>query len=296
MAPALPLRSSVRTARDGVTVARLRIAMGTSLAIEATAESEETARIAIEAAFDAVADVEARMHPRRPGSDVARINAAAAPSVIRVHASTWEVLELARRLHTLSDGVFDPCTPVKSGRLADLELGRGPWVIAHAPVALDLGGIAKGHAVDRALGALKDGGCSVGLVNAGGDLRVFGPRPRPLLLRRSDGGCEPLALLDSALAVSEPDRAQRPSEHLGYYSRVGAVRRLRPFAAVMAPQAVLADALTKCALLCPPEVVRRITRAFGPGVESVCEGSRRCLETTPAGPHLVPISAGEFLP
>jgi len=43
--------------------------------------------------------------------------------------------------------------------------------------ALDLGGVAKGYVVDRALDVLRRGGCSAALVNAGGDLRAFGRKP-----------------------------------------------------------------------------------------------------------------------
>ncbi|HET7756895.1 MAG TPA: FAD:protein FMN transferase [Steroidobacteraceae bacterium] len=268
MAPALLRRFAPETPPAPATLARMRIALGTSLAIEATAQSEPAVRAAVEAAFAAAGDVETRMHPHGSGSDVARINAAPPGTRINIHASTWAVLRLARRLHTLSGGAFDPCTPFRSGRLEDLELGETtPWVIAHAPLALDLGGIAKGHAVDCAVEALREGGCSAGLVNAGGDLRVFGPRHAPILLRRSDGSCEPLELHDAALAVSEIDAPRRPPEHLGYYSRTGAAALCCRFAAVIAPEAALADALTKCVLLCPPEVLEQLVPALGPGVE-----------------------------
>jgi thiamine biosynthesis lipoprotein len=270
MAPALLRPSAPETPPAPATLTRVRIALGTSLAIEAAADSEDAARAAVEAAFAAASEVERRMHPHRPGSDVARLNAAPPGTRIPVHASTWEVLKLARRLHTLSAGAFDPCTPLKSGALGDLELGETPWVIAHAPLVLDLGGIAKGFAVDCAVKALREGGCSAGLVNAGGDLRVFGPQRAPVLLRRSDGRCETLALDDAALAVSELDAARRPSEHRGYYSRAGAARFFSRFAAVIAPEAVLADTLTKCVLLCPPEALGQILRALGAGVEVPC--------------------------
>ena len=246
---------------------RLRIALGTSVAIEAKGESEEAAHAATEAAFAAVAEVEGLMHPHRAGSDIACLNAAAPGTQVSVHASTWEVLRLAQRLYVLSDGLFDPCTPLKAARLGDLEIGGAPWVIAHAPVALDLGGIAKGHAVDRAVEALIDGGCSAGLVNAGGDLRVFGPQLAPILLRASDGRCAALELENAALAVSELEGARPPPGHLGYYSRSGTKMPRCRLAAVIAPRAVLADALTKCALLAPPEVLERIVGALAPGVE-----------------------------
>src|SRR3984893_9525970 len=134
-------------AASGRSLRRLRVALGTWVAIEATAESEATAACAIEAAFAAVSEVERRMHPEREGSDIARINSAPLHVQRPIHASTWEVLRLAQRLNELTRGVFDPCLPLRRGCLTDLELsgpspGPEPWVVSRAPLALDLGGIA----------------------------------------------------------------------------------------------------------------------------------------------------------
>ena len=140
---------------------RLRVALGTWVAIEASAQSEATAAKAIEAAYAALTEVERRMHPEREGSEVARINSAPLSVHTPIHASTWEVLRLAQRLNELTQGVFDPCLPSSPGRMSDLELSgasAGPslWVARRASLALDLGGIAKGFAVDRAIAALRE--------------------------------------------------------------------------------------------------------------------------------------------
>src|SRR5581483_5100056 len=50
-------------------------------------------------------------------------------------------------------------------------------------VMIDVGGIAKGFAVDRAVAALRDFGIPGGMVNAGGDLRAFGVEPRAVHVR-----------------------------------------------------------------------------------------------------------------
>jgi FAD:protein FMN transferase len=249
------------------------MAMGTWVAIEATAESPTVVATAIEAAFAAVAEVERRMHPTRAGSDLARINGAMLGVRTPIHASTAEVLSLAQHLNELTEGVFDPCLPLRSGRLADLELGRSPceaqcWAIAHAPLALDLGGIAKGFAIDCAVEALREAGCAAGSVNAGGDLRLFGARPETILLRRADHSYRPHVLENAALAVSDLDEPRRPPEHRGYYVRgvdgdrrdaAGAIPR---HAAVLAADAMRADALTKCVLLCPERSARRALAAL----------------------------------
>jgi thiamine biosynthesis lipoprotein len=206
------------------------------------------------------------MHPVREGSDLARINSAAPGEITSIHASTSQVLRLALRLHALTGGVFDPALPLKRGRLADLELdfapGGAPQVICRAPVALDFGGIAKGYAIDRAIAALVAAGCRAGLVNVGGDLRLFGSCGQTILLRGPDGSYQPLELMNTALAVSDCDANRRPSEHRGYYLRTGAPRARRRYAAVLARDAMTADALTKCALLCREACAQDVLREF----------------------------------
>jgi thiamine biosynthesis lipoprotein len=178
------------------------------------------------------------------------------------------VLRLAQQIYALTDGVFDPCLPILPGRLGNLELSPGcsagsPWALCHSPLALDLGGIAKGYAVDCAIEALLTAGCAAGLVNAGGDLRLFGAQRETILLRHPEGACEPLSLENTALAVSDADSRQRPAEHRGYYLRRIAGGAARRFAAVLAPTAAVADALTKCVLLDPGASTVRALRALG---------------------------------
>ena len=265
------------------TVKRLRIGLGTFVAIEATAGSVSAAEAAVTAAFAAIAQVERLMHPQAAGSDLAKINNAPLHAPVPVHASICELLNLARRINTLTHGVFDPCLPVRPGRLHDIEFstggsGRGSPtgggsksggastgtnptgdVVCHAPVALDFGGFAKGYAVDRAIEKLMSSGCTAGLVNAGGDLRVFGPRTEPLFLRGQAGELTNIDVTDTALAVSDANSRQRPQEHQGYY---GSAALASDYAAVIANEAVIADALAKCVLLCPPAVVDRALQTF----------------------------------
>ncbi len=246
---------------------RLRVALGTWVAIDATADSEAIAAGAIEAAFAAVSEVERCMPPEREGSDIARLHSAPPRVQTPIHASTWEVLRLSQRLNELTEGVFDPCLPRRPGRLKDLELsdasaGSAPWAVRRAPLMLDLGGIAKGYAIDCAIAALRAAACHAGAVNAGGDLRLFGAPRETVLLRHRDR-YQPLVLQDAALAVSDLDERCRPPGHRGYYVRTGAAAAGRRWAAVLAPDAMSADALTKCVLLCSAECARRTVAELG---------------------------------
>lgn len=227
---------------------RLRPALGTLVAIEASGNTQEISHLGVAAGFRAITLAERLMHPTRDDSDLASLRHAPLHTALPVHAWTFAVLEFCRQFHRLSGGVFDPCLPTTGGRFSDLELRAPGEVIIHAPLHLDLGGIGKGFAVDRALEALRKGGCSGGLVNAGGDLATFGEPEREIYCRRADGHSVVVRLRDAALATSDTEQASPPAEHQGYYH--GTQRTLRPrgYAAVVAPGAATADALTKCLL------------------------------------------------
>jgi len=245
------------------TVRRLRIALGTTVAVAAQAPRPQQAAAAVEAAFAAVARVDERLHPEHLNSDLRRLTAATVGEAVPLWRGTFEVLRFAQQLSHASGGIFEPCLPRRAGRLSDIELHEGACcrAVARAPVALDCGGIAKGFAIDEAITALQSAGCSSGLVNAGGDLRVFGA-PTVVLLRRA-GGLEPLELSQAALAVSDRDARHVPPGHRGYYVRGRAVAQTERYAAVSAPAAMCADALTKCVLLCPAELSAALLRQFG---------------------------------
>jgi thiamine biosynthesis lipoprotein len=248
--------------QQGRRVCRLRPAMGTYVALEACADTDARAAAAIEAAFAAIVRVDARMNPAHPASDLAAIQGAGRGGSVRVDAWTWEVLALAQRLTQLSDGIFDPCLPDAPGSIDDLRLDAPGLVRSRRAMHIDLGGIAKGFAVDKAVEALLAGGCTDGLVNAGGDLRTFGA-PRPVLVRAPDREAWWLALGNEALAVSDPGAASRPAGHVGYYCRGRVMDAPAGPVAVVARSAAIADAMTKIVLLAEPTFARIVLDRVG---------------------------------
>ena len=222
--------------------------MGTIVAISAAANTAQNALSGIEAAFAIIGQVERLMHPTRIGSDLAAIHQGTLGAPVAVHAWTWEVLALSQRLNQESRGAFDPCIPGAAGRIADLELAPPQSVIPHMPLHIDLGGIAKGYAVDRALTALRAAGCHSGLVNAGGDLAVFGESSHSVVVRGPGDGGSLVELKNAALATSVVCSATRPPEHCGYYHGVDRREIRTGRVTVSASSAAVADALTKCLL------------------------------------------------
>jgi thiamine biosynthesis lipoprotein len=244
-------------------IGRLRPALGTLVAIEVRADTLALAEQALTAAFRAVAQVDMLMHPTRAGSDLARLNAATAGECLLVHRWTAATLRLSRRLHRLSAGAFEPALPGCGSILHFAPLGACGLRVLR-PARLDLGGIAKGYAVDRAVAALRRVGASGGLVNAGGDLRVFGPARWPLVLRTHGQADQLLILQDAALAASDPAAPNRPLEHCGYRAPRTSGDDYRPAAtAVIARSATLADALTKIVMFAPAAQTRALLARVG---------------------------------
>jgi thiamine biosynthesis lipoprotein len=243
-------------------LSRLRVAFGTFVAVEAEAPDESSAERAIGAAFGALASVERLMHPTRAGSDLTRLALCEPVSRVRLDPWTYELLQLSARLHRFSGGRFDPCLPCAPGRLADLDLTEVPFARVRASLRIDLGGIAKGFAVDRAVDAMRAAGCSGGLVNAGGDLAAFGARAHRIVCRTARGDAV-VELRNAALATSEVGHRLQPPEHQGHYHGVGGAPVRAGAVTVIAASAALADGLTKCLLLATAAERGRLLRLFG---------------------------------
>jgi thiamine biosynthesis lipoprotein len=182
---------------------RARPLLGTFVEIRLAAPDEAAAECALRAGFAAVARVQRLMNYHDAGSDVSRVNRLAARRPVAVHPWTAAVLHRAARLHRESGGLFDitiaptlarggwlpRCRPRRAdprATAADIEILPGRRVRFRKPLAVDLGGIAKGYAVDRAVSVLRRAGALSGTVNAGGDLRVFGPAANRCSFARPD--------------------------------------------------------------------------------------------------------------
>jgi len=243
---------------------------------------------AIEEAFHAVAEVHRLMSAHDPDSDVGHLNSEASSHAVRVHPWTHEVLRTACELHEATAGVFDiasgphspgPAPPPRS----DIELLAGHCVrFGHPGVRIDLGGIAKGFAVDRAIACLRASGIPRGLVNAGGDLALFGEAASVILIRdpRHPGRelCR-FELMNAALASSggRIDPFESPeamdSEIIDPETRAPVVG-IRG-ATVRAPSCMVADALTKVVMLTGESATALLARYGASALFVSANGERR---------------------
>jgi FAD:protein FMN transferase len=262
---------------DTVSIRRARPLLGTFIEIRSSGASRAAAERAIDAAFAAIENVHRLMSFHDADSDVGRLNREAGDRAAVVDPWTYEVLETAIELHCRSGGSFDiavapslqrlgllPGHPVDAvGACAEtatsdaIELMPGHCVRFHHPaLKIDLGGIAKGFAVDRAIDILRGRGQSSGLVNAGGDLAAFGATAETIGIRdprHPDRLLCRVAIANAALASSA--RRFDPLQSTGVFSATTIdPESLEPAAeyagaSVSAPSCVVADALTKIVLV-----------------------------------------------
>jgi thiamine biosynthesis lipoprotein len=243
-------------------VRRARPLLGTLVSVQVRG-ADEASDAAIEAAFAEIAMIHRLMSAHAQDSELARLAHARAGERVVLHPHTMAVLRLAQTWCRASAGAFDAqragerlaalgCRPglqwveEGAGRLADVQFEEDA-VQVPGPLRLDLGGIAKGYAVDQAVSVLRTRGIHSGLVNAGGDLRAFGPHAwrvdvqHPAVWSRTQ---RLLRLRDAAVASSV--RADS-SEFITTRRRPATWRRCT----VLARDCASADALTKWALQQP---------------------------------------------
>jgi thiamine biosynthesis lipoprotein len=239
--------------------------------------------VAIDRAFAAIERVHALMSAHDPDSELSRVNAEAFLRPVKVSGETFAVLERGLDIARASEGAFDfTIAPILAswglmpahlrrrapGNWRDVILQRGRRVRFACPLAIDLGGIAKGFAVDAAVASLRASKVASASVNAGGDLRVFGPGPSRIHLRHPISGqpmSRPISLENSALATSSPCFTRRQwrgraiSHLIDTANRRAITRNLS--VTVRARECWLADALTKVVLKGDTAGVTRLLEA-----------------------------------
>lgn len=227
---------------------------------------------AVDAAFDIIAHIHARMSFHERASDLARLRTARAGETVAVAPETVIVLRQAIAFHDASDGIFDVAVGralVRGGFLpregvhlrqfpgttSDIEILDNRNLRCRRPMLIDLGGIAKGHAVDRAVEALASQGVREGLVNAGGDLRMFGDRDWTVQLRDADNLVRSAITARNCAIASSANLLERKKvrgrDHSPHIGRNGTPVLADRRVTVSAARCIVADAMTKVAMVDP---------------------------------------------
>jgi len=220
-------------------------------------------------AFSVVADVHRLMSFHDPASDVSRINCAAIGEWVEIDAHTCEVIRSALSMAGATGGIFDvTCAPklvewgylpMPAGDLPEHVPGRSALILQDGyrmkktgAAWIDLGGIAKGYAVDLAVAALQRSGVRSACVNAGGDLRAFGNIAYPVAIRHPvypNAAALRTQLREEALATSGTYFSRKRIDDRECSALINGADS-QPItagfsASVRAPTCMLADALTR---------------------------------------------------
>ncbi|MEP6547969.1 MAG: FAD:protein FMN transferase [Gammaproteobacteria bacterium] len=263
-------------------VRRARPILGTMVGISVYDQlAELKLHAAIDAAFACIERVHALMSFHLPDSELSRLNRDAVRRAQQVDPHTYAVFDAALRMAASSGGAFDPCiaprleewgllphsaVPVDpSGNWRDIELLPGRRIRYSRPVRVDLGGIAKGYAVDLAVRSIQRYGVENIVVNAGGDLRVVGSHTQSVRLRCPSSplySAHAVDLCNAALATSADYFSRRASATDGVSALVNP-RDNTPYlggrsVSVRAEDCMTADALTKVVMFAPTAIAETV--------------------------------------
>ncbi|MHB1077153.1 FAD:protein FMN transferase [Thiobacillus sp.] len=305
---------------------RARPLLGTLVEIGAQGVSEAEVSRAISQAFAAVETIQRLMSYHDPASDVSRLNRAGVAS-ITVDPHTWHVLDVARSLSEATLGVFDVSVapelvrhdylpkhadfppPAADASWQHIELQPDWRVRLTRPLQIDLGGIAKGYAVDCALQALSQAGMTAGRVNAGGDLRLFGTRTETIHVRHPRNATQLLPLCQMREGAMATSALYYNSQHVEGRPRSPLIdARTRracidaSSVSVLADDCIVADALTKVVFAQPECALAALNQLGAYAIVLEAEPGRsgsdartraRVRRSGPAGWHVVSASEPE---
>lgn len=143
---------------------------------------------------------------------VSHVNRTAAQEPVRCDEEVWEMLVDAQSVWRDSDGAFDVTRG--SGDAMRLDAGTRTIRFTRPGVALDLGGIGKGHALDGCARLLRTHGITSAFLHGGTSSGIglgFDPAGHPWRVRTEP---ETLALQMTDLAFSVSDAAAQPTPHI----------------------------------------------------------------------------------
>ncbi len=287
---------------------RTEMIMGTVVEITVIPPNQE----AIEEAFDAIKEVDQLMSTYKPESEVSILNR---QGQNHVSLQTSRIIQEAIKFSEATNGAFDiTCRPLinlwkrakkeeKIPTLKEIEEARslvsykkiilqGDLVKFQEPgMQIDLGGIAKGWAVDKAIQALKRRGVRAALVNAGGDLFALGKRG---LWKKWDVGIQNPRDEEKILSTIEVSHrgVATSGDYRRYFTLEGrrfshivdprtgeTVEDVPMSVTVVAPDATTADALATGIFVLGPKEGMRLIESL-PGIEGLIVSEGMQMDTS----------------
>lgn len=261
--------------------------MGTRVRAEIWLDDPQRASLLLGQVMTEMRRIEQAFSPYIETSELSRINRDAPLGWVDASDEMLDLLAKSYRVSELTGGAFD-ITYASVGRYYDYRQGQRPddelirqtleaidyrhveidWPnrkvrFTHPAVYIDLGGIAKGHAVDRCIELLAQQGVTQASVSAGGDSRILGDRrgePWNVGIadpRREDGVTVLLPLMDTAVSTSGDYERYYEEDGVRYHHildpSTGDSARASMSVTILGPQATLTDALSTSVFVMGPD-------------------------------------------
>ena len=248
-------------------------AMGTTFSLTLFTETREYARQAVQTLFEEIDRLEHELSRFYPVSDISRINSLQAGEQTRVEAGTVELLELAQSLWHETNHVFDITINSEFKDENQALQGCDTFVIDNESFSvavvreglrLDLGGIAKGYALDQLLVLLNDWGIEAALLHSGeSSVMPFGLPPGKqawdVALRHPENDTVLMSVSLANQTISGSGSRIR-GEHI-IDPCTGKPAVVRPAAWAFAPAAAVSDALSTAFMIMTVEEIEQYCRA-----------------------------------
>lgn len=276
--------------------------MGTVIRVELYHDDSSVARASINAVMEEMRRIDRLMSPYKADSELSQLNAHAAERAVQVSAELFELIKTSIHYSGITDGAFD-ITFASAGQLYDYRKGIRPSAkqlqqaikkidyhylqlnerqksikYAQEGVRIDLGGIAKGYAVDNGIAILKRKGIRHAIITAGGDSRIIGDRKgRPWMIgirdpRKSGSVKGTIPLIDSALSTSGDYERYfvRNGEHFHHIllPKTGTSAKALRSVTILGPDATTTDALSTSVFVLGPEKGMALVEKLA-GIEAI---------------------------
>ncbi len=268
-------------------ISRSEAIMGTRCTVELWSEDRAKGEAAITSVFDDMRRIDRLMSTWKEDTEISKVNREASQHPVKISQELFDLLRESVKYSELTHGAFD-ITYASVGYLYDFKKGVHPdqkaieaalpgidWrqmvldsntttVHFRKPgMRIDLGGIAKGHSVDRGIEILRKAGITRAMVNSGGDTRILGDRfGKPWVVGVRDPDHEGkvflrLPLADTAFSTSGDyeryfDEDGKRFHHI-IDPRTGDSARKCRSVTVISGTATRTDALTKSVFIMGPE-------------------------------------------
>jgi FAD:protein FMN transferase len=286
------------------TFKRTAVLMGTNIEMTASNEDEAKVNAAFDSAVQEISRIENVMSEWREGTPVSQINRKAGLEAVKVPDELFHVITAAQKVSELSEGAFDiswaamrgvwkfskgsekvptpdeirKTRPLIDYRNIQLDEAKKTVFLKKPGMAIGLGGIAKGYAVDRAMQILVDHGIRNAIIKAGGDMRVQGtddgrpwmigirhPRDKNKLVAR-------LPLTNISISTSGDYEHYFVKDGILYHHiidpKTGYPARNCQSVTILAPDTLTSDTLSTTVFVLGPEKGMKLIQSL-PGIEGL---------------------------